>query len=63
MNKIEWKAEVEKQLILQGKTRKSLAETLGYSWSHVANTICGSVRSKTAVERISEALGIEPYKE
>ena len=63
MNRTEWKAEVEKQLILKGMTRSSLAKALGYSWSHVTNTISGSVHSRTAVDRISEALGIEPYRE
>lgn len=63
MDRTEWKAEVEKQLILRGWKRQDLAEMLGVSRIYVTNTICGSVKSRKNVERISEALGIEPYKE
>lgn len=57
-----WKAEVEKQLILRGWDRQNLADAIGVSRIYVANTICGSVRSVKNVNRISEALGIRPFK-
>ena len=63
MTRTEWKAEVEKQLTLRGWRRKELAEAVGLSVSHVSNTVCGSVRSKRLVEKISDVLGIEPYSE
>lgn len=63
MTRTEWKAELEKQMILRGWSRKDLADALDYSYSHVANTICGASASATLVKKISEILGIEPYSE
>lgn len=63
MNRIEWKAEIEKQLTLRGWKRKELADAVGMSVSYVSNAVCGSVRSKSLEKRISECLGIEPPQE
>ena len=63
MNRIEWKAEVEKQLTLRKWKRKDLADAVGMSVSYVRNVVCGSVNSRTLAKKISEVLGIEPYSE
>lgn len=63
MTRREWKAEVEKQLVLRGWKRKDLAEAVGMSQSYVSNTVCGSVNSKTLVKKISDVLGVEPFQE
>jgi len=59
----EWRAEVEKQLVLCEMTRKELASLIGRSYSYVNGVIAGQIRSKTTVEMISDELGIEPYSE
>lgn len=59
----EWKAEVVKRLAVANKSRAELAEDLGYSINYVQHIICGDMKAKKAVRRISDALGIQPYSE
>ena len=63
MNRIEWKAEVKKQLTLHGLTAKDLAEMVGYSYSHVSNAMNGGIAARVLFEKISAVLGIEPPQE
>ncbi len=63
MNRIEWKAEVKKQLTLHGWTARDLAQMVGYSYSHVCNVLNGGYGAKVLFEKISAALGIEPPQE
>lgn len=63
MNRIEWKAEVKKQLTLHGWTAKDLAEMAGYSYSHVSNAMNGGIAARVMLEKVSAVLGIEPPKE
>ena len=63
MNRIEWKAEVKKQLTLHGWTAKDLAEIVCYSYSHVSNAMNGGIAARVLFEKISAVLGIEPPKE
>ena len=63
MNRIEWKAEVKKQLTLHGWTVKDLAEMAGYSHSHVSAAMNGGIAARVLFEKISAVLGIEPPKE
>lgn len=59
----EWKAEVNKALTLKHWTRKDLAEATGYKYQYTAGVCSGTVVSRPAIRKISEALGIEPYVE
>ena len=63
MNRLEWKAEVKKQLTLHGWTAGDLAQMVGYSYSHVCNVLNGACGAKVLFEKISAALGIEPPQE
>lgn len=63
MNRIEWKAEVKKQLTLHGWTVRNLAEAAGYSYSHVSNAMNGGIAAREMLERVSAVLGIEPPQE
>lgn len=59
----EWKAEVEKALVLRDMTRKELAAKLGKSYTRVSAVIAGTARSKVMTAEISEELNIEPFSE
>ncbi|MBR4744009.1 MAG: helix-turn-helix transcriptional regulator [Oscillospiraceae bacterium] len=59
----EWKAEVAKALTLKNMTKKDLAEATGYKYNYIAGVCCGTVFSRPAVKKISDVLGIEPYRE
>lgn len=59
----EWKAEVVARLTAANKSRAELAEEIGYSTNYVQHIICGDMKAKKAVRRISDALGIQPYSE
>ena len=63
MNRIEWKAEVKKQLTLHGWTARDLAEMAGYSYSHVCNAMNGGIAAREMLEKVSAVLGIEPPQE
>ena len=63
MRHSEWKAEVVNHLAAANKSRAELAEDIGYSESYVQHIICGDMKAKKAVKRISDALGIQPYNE
>ena len=63
MNRIEWKAEVKKQLTLHGWTAGDLAQMVGYSYSHVSNAMNGGIAARVMLEKVSAVLGIEPPKE
>ena len=63
MTRREWKAEVMKQLILRDWTIRNLAESVGYSYSHITNALNGGLASRGLFSDISACLGIEPPTE
>ena len=63
MNRIEWKAEVAKALALRKWTRKDLAKAVGYKYQYTAAICSGTAYSRPAIRKISDELGLEPYRE
>ncbi len=63
MTRKEWKAEVKKQMILRDWKIRDLAEAVGYSYSHIANTLNGGYAAQELFIEVSECLGIEPPQE
>ncbi len=62
MNRLEWRAEVAKQLILHDVTLKELAAETGRRYT----TVCAAVRGERGygklAKEISDRLGIEMYE-
>lgn len=60
MTKLEFKAEVKKQLFLRGWNYKDLAASTGYTHQTIQVIMCDDTKlTDCAMDRISEALGIE----
>ena len=60
MSKLEFKAEVKKQLILKGWTYEELADATGYTHGSVRVMMSDEEKlTKQAMEKIATALGIE----
>lgn len=59
----EWRAEASKQMVLRDMTKKDLAEELGLTYHYIVAVMCGQVRTKRTIKRISDTLGIQPYDE
>lgn len=59
---IEWKAEVKKQMVLQGRTMRDLAKETHYNREYVYAIFQGARVSQPVVDSVSEALGITPYE-
>lgn len=62
MNRVEWQAEVKKQLKLQNKSLKDIAETLGWTYGYTRQVVSYKRGVMNAVREISDLLGIEPYE-
>lgn len=60
LDKRDFRAEVKKQLYLQGMKYKELAEKTGYTYKTMQMMMCDDTRlSDKAMTRISEVLGIK----
>lgn len=58
----EWRAEVERQKVLQGLTNKDLQEKTGYAYKYLSNILQGRQYGQPCVDAISLVLGIETYR-
>lgn len=57
----EWRAEIERQKILQGISNKELADKTGYTYKYLINVMAGRQVGQPCMDAISTILGIEPY--
>jgi transcriptional regulator with XRE-family HTH domain len=56
----EWRKEAKKALVDLDMTNNEFAEKVGYSREYASSILCGRHYSLQAVQKISQALGIEP---
>lgn len=61
MDRTQWRAEVKKQLALQGKTLKDVADELGWKYGYTRQLVSYK-DSMMNIRKLSEHLGIEPFK-
>lgn len=62
MNRTEWEAEVKKALTLRSETLKDLANGLNWSYGYARQIASGDKNYQSAINKMSEYLGIYPYQ-
>lgn len=58
----EWRAEVQKQLILKDMTMKDLAYAIEYNYEYVMSIASGRRVGRPCMDAISRYLGVPPYR-